>query len=306
MAEVDNFTWIVSSRSTPEFPNNEPNHFTQALHQTQRFDEPWSVGIQTASFPQHFAPIGPNNSNIVLIKKIDNDDDVSEFITDDGTAESIIHDGTEAIKIIHDVEVLPQQNFEGANYWTGCKWYKQHKSSHEFLRITMVTTGKLAGRLMIQPFRDNEIIVLSGKICHALGFAQTRVSFDHKGPYTESDGVIGIAEGEHKSFSGSDRWYVADFPFEVPRIRHIYVYTDIIQPVRVGDQLHQLLLHADAAEAIEFQPHKIIYHPLSVSQLSRVNFWMADGTGHPVYFFHQQESQFFITLHFRKDKPRIL
>ena len=87
-------------------------------------------------------------------------------------------------------------------------------------------------------------------------------------------------------------------------IHHFYVCTNIIQPIYVGGQQVRLLRYVplpnvEYGETVYKEFLSPIYHPLSVSQLQKIDIALFDDTGEKIPF---EEGRTVVTLHFRRKR----
>ena len=272
MTSYDQFPWTITSQRTMEFKNNTNNFFTNVPPYPLTVDG-YEVAVSSCVFPRTVEVFGRDNSRI-----------------------SIFYEQTSMDAGIHSLDVnLNNIDFTNSHlqpFWLEKKWLPEDELSpaikgggastiRELLDVGM-SKGKL--RISLWSSYDKKtngklLITIHGRLARLLGYI--------------NDIKISTAVKSQ-----------AEFPFVVPKIRHLFVYADIVEPTYIADKTYQVIMHAgvktngDSVEVV-YNPNMLTYYKVNTSTLSRISITVADDLGFPINYKDVRELVH-LTLHFRK------
>jgi hypothetical protein len=112
--------------------------------------------------------------------------------------------------------------------------------------------------------------------------------------------ITGSGENPTKVVGGQ---YTADI---TAGITAMYVYCDILEPIRIGDTMAPLLRVVDTAgqtnEIISKEFRHPYYAPIRKKSFDNLEIFLCDGTGSPMKF---ESGRVILTLHFKRAKQKI-
>lgn len=80
---------------------------------------------------------------------------------------------------------------------------------------------------------------------------------------------------------------------------HMWIYSDSVEPLLVGDQYHSVLAVCPYAEQGIFMPPTLLYVPVRQGERHSIAVWCADHLGQPYPF--DDNGRLIVVLHFKRD-----
>ena len=295
----NDFTVFISNKnSTERYKSNTVSEFTNIINPVIKFDDStkWSVSLKSLILPFKY---DANREHVTSPKEYEI---VWEYFTSIPRNNNIENSNIKRTKIsvkISSRELINKSATEIFNYIkTKTVSSKSHNrlSSRVFNAIFILGDNRLIlNRILRKKVADNgiystllKINVYFGKHTqNLLGFKSTKYNvFDIDNTLNEDHKIIPIVGNKD-----------INIKFEIPDF--IYIYSDLIKPVRFGSKFIQILdiLPLEELTNIEKKHNELIYHDILKEFIDEISIKITDSS-HEILINHSED--IILCLHFKK------